>query len=79
MFVLLYNVYWLLGNCGTASWKGHNKSMKEEESSICMHIRSIAALPLKRKDMRSIADIPKLADVGYGSTDYEARDARDYA
>ena len=50
-------------------WKGHNKSRKEEESSKCMHIRSIADLPLKIKDMRSIADIPKLADVGYGSTD----------
>ena len=55
--------------------KGDNKNMKGENSSKCMYIRNIAVIPLKWKDirnadittdrryMRSIADIPKLAEM----------------
>ena len=40
--------------------------MKEEESSKCVYIRSTADILLKWKDMRSIADIPKLYQFSCG-------------
>ena len=53
---------------GFSDLKGGNKSMKEEESSKCMYIRSTANILLKWKDMRSIADIPKLGDILLGDS-----------